>query len=49
VDFWYPLQHVVMFKRGVYSSALKHLAPFARQLAGPEAIPQAAVEMARGY
>jgi len=32
VDFWYPLQHVVVFKRGVYASALRHLAPFARQI-----------------
>jgi putative (di)nucleoside polyphosphate hydrolase len=39
VDFWYPLEHVVMFKRGVYSSALRHLAPFARQIAGAAAIP----------
>src|SRR5690606_5235763 len=39
VDFWYPVRHVVMFKRGVYSSALRHLAPFARQIAGAEAIP----------
>jgi putative (di)nucleoside polyphosphate hydrolase len=39
VDFWYPLQHVVIFKRGVYASALRHLAPFARQIAGPQAIP----------
>ena len=38
VDFWYPLQHVVIFKRGVYASALKHLAPFARQIAGSAAI-----------
>jgi putative (di)nucleoside polyphosphate hydrolase len=44
VDFWYPLDHVVMFKRGVYTSALRHLAPFARQIAGLQAIPQATVE-----
>jgi len=44
VDFWYPLEHVVIFKRGVYASALRHLAPFARQLAGVQAIPQAAAE-----
>ncbi|MBW8810690.1 MAG: hypothetical protein JF591_18135, partial [Lysobacter sp.] len=25
--------------RGVYASALRHLAPFARQLAGPQAVP----------
>src|SRR6478609_11769736 len=44
VDFWYPLEHVVTFKRGVYASALRHLAPFARQIAGAQAIPQAAAE-----
>ena len=30
VDFWYPVEHVVMFKRGVYARALRHLAPLAR-------------------
>ncbi|GAB6195500.1 RNA pyrophosphohydrolase [Lysobacter xanthus] len=40
VDFWYPLDHVVTFKRGVYSRALRHLAPTARRIAGPAAIPQ---------
>ncbi|GAB1596981.1 RNA pyrophosphohydrolase [Lysobacter claricitrinus] len=39
VDFWYPLDHVVTFKRGVYSRALRHLAPSARQIAGASAIP----------
>ena len=39
VDFWYPMDNVVTFKRGVYASALRHLAPFARQVAGPQAIP----------
>jgi putative (di)nucleoside polyphosphate hydrolase len=39
VDFWYPLDHVVTFKRGVYARALRHLAPFARQIAGQQAIP----------
>jgi putative (di)nucleoside polyphosphate hydrolase len=29
----------VNFKRSVYASALGHLAPFARQVAGPTAIP----------
>jgi putative (di)nucleoside polyphosphate hydrolase len=32
VDFWYPVEHVVVFKRGVYASALRHLAPAARQV-----------------
>ena len=27
VDFWYPMEHVVMFKRSVYARALDHLAP----------------------
>ena len=39
VDFWYPMENVVTFKRGVYTRALRHLAPFARQVAGPQAIP----------
>src|SRR5690606_21889739 len=39
VDFWYPMDNVVTFKRGVYTSALRHLAPFARQVAGSQAIP----------
>ena len=39
VDFWYPLEHVVTFKRGVYSRALCHLAPTARSVAGAGAIP----------
>ena len=39
VDFWYPVEHVVTFKRGVYSSALRHLAPVARRIAGLQAVP----------
>lgn len=39
VDFWYPAQHVVSFKRGVYARALQHLAPLARTVAGAGAIP----------
>lgn len=27
VDFWYPVQHVIPFKRRVYTRALKHLEP----------------------
>ena len=38
VDFWYPIEHVVNFKRSVYAHALHPLAPYARQVAG-EAIP----------
>ena len=45
VDFWYPLEHVVIFKRGVYTSALSHLAKYARQVAGAQAIPQPAIEL----
>ncbi|HLM53518.1 MAG TPA: RNA pyrophosphohydrolase, partial [Pseudoxanthomonas sp.] len=40
VDFWYPMEHVVMFKRGVYARALRHLAPFAQLVAGTQAVPQ---------
>ena len=39
VDFWYPAQNVVVFKRGVYASALHHLAPAARDLAGELSVP----------
>jgi putative (di)nucleoside polyphosphate hydrolase len=39
VDFWYPLEHVVTFKRGVYSRALRHLSGAARQVAGAGAVP----------
>ena len=34
VDFWYPLTHVVAFKREVYERALRYLAPLAEQLRG---------------
>lgn len=40
VDFWYPLDHVVNFKRGVYTQALRHLAPAARQACGAGAVPE---------
>jgi putative (di)nucleoside polyphosphate hydrolase len=39
VDFWYPVEHVVTFKREVYWSALRHLATFARLAAGAQAVP----------
>ena len=39
VDFWYPAQHVVSFKREVYVRALEHLAPHARAVAGDTAVP----------
>lgn len=38
VDFWYPLQHVVNFKRDVYQRALCHLAPLAQAMAVQAAI-----------
>ena len=47
VDFWYPLEHVVNFKRMVYTHALHHLAPFARQVAGVQAIPPQNAEFRR--
>lgn len=34
VDFWYPPEHVVTFKRRVYWQALCQLAPCAREVAG---------------
>jgi putative (di)nucleoside polyphosphate hydrolase len=43
VDFWDPLQHVVTFKRTVYGQALGHLAPLARGVAGPHAVPEPAL------
>ena len=39
VDFWYPVEHVVTFKRSVYARALRHLAPLARGVAGPAVKP----------
>ncbi len=34
VHFWYPVDHVVSFKRGVYQRALRHLAPLATSMCG---------------
>jgi putative (di)nucleoside polyphosphate hydrolase len=39
VDFWYPLEHVVSFKRRVYAQALKHLAPAAERATGACILP----------
>ncbi|GIX37843.1 MAG: RNA pyrophosphohydrolase [Silanimonas sp.] len=39
VDYWYPVEHVVAFKREVYARALGHMAPAARQVAGELAVP----------
>jgi putative (di)nucleoside polyphosphate hydrolase len=41
VDFWYPAEHVVSFKREVYVRALQHLAAAARAVAGEGAVPPA--------
>ena len=41
VDFWYPAEHVVSFKREVYVRALQHLAAAAGAVAGDEAVPVA--------
>lgn len=38
VDFWYPLEHVVNFKRRVYDQALRHLASKAQTVAVAAAI-----------
>jgi putative (di)nucleoside polyphosphate hydrolase len=46
VDFWYPLEHVVRFKRGVYVRALGYLAAMARDCAGADAIPPCDAEHA---
>jgi len=40
VDFWYPVEHVVHFKREVYARALGHVAKAARGVAGAEAVPE---------
>ena len=45
VDFWYPMAHVVTFKRDVYARALDHLAPFARAVAGELAVPPPADDL----
>lgn len=39
VDFWYPGENVVNFKRDVYVKALHLLAPKARSLAGDDKVP----------
>ncbi len=40
VDFWYPGENVVHFKREVYIKALRLLSPFARDLAGEHNVPE---------
>ncbi len=39
VDFWYPIENVVRFKRQVYARALRQLAPAARAEIGDTLIP----------
>jgi putative (di)nucleoside polyphosphate hydrolase len=39
VDFWYPAQHVVAFKRKVYERALRQLQPLAVQHLGLDLSP----------
>ena len=41
VDYWYPVEHVVAFRREVYARALGHMAPAARQVAGGQQRAQA--------
>jgi putative (di)nucleoside polyphosphate hydrolase len=52
VDYWYPLVHVVNFKRDVYHQALHHLSPAANALATSAAIlsrsPLPPVTLVRG-
>lgn len=40
VDFWYPGENVVHFKREVYVQALQLLSPLARDLAGDTNVPK---------
>ena len=42
VDFWYPGDNVVHFKREVYVQALHLLSPFARILEGEVNVPKQA-------
>ncbi len=46
VDFWYPLEHVVDFKRNVYVQALMFLAPMAQTVAVAAAIMGSAPSLA---
>lgn len=41
VDYWYPVENVVHFKREVYTLALSHVASAARGLAGRRRCPSA--------
>lgn len=46
VDFWYPGEHVVAFKRDVYLRALRHLLPMAEALCQTPLRPLSAVDSA---
>lgn len=49
VDFWYPAQNVVFFKREVYARALRQLAPFAEavDVPGVDAVTRPALSAGR--
>ncbi|GAB3341358.1 RNA pyrophosphohydrolase [Marilutibacter aestuarii] len=51
VDFWYPVEHVVIFKRSVYARALMHLSQFARDMGEGLAVPppQEVVQRSLGW
>ncbi len=49
VDFWYPLEHVVDFKRNVYVQALMFLAPMAQTAAAAAAIMGSAPQLTFGF
>ncbi len=40
VDFWYPVEHVVSFKRDVYARALRHFFTTAKTFAGIDPMPE---------
>ncbi len=45
VDFWYPVEHVVMFKRSVYARALSHLSQAAQDVAEIATMPPRLLEI----
>jgi putative (di)nucleoside polyphosphate hydrolase len=48
VDFWYPSENVVAFKRQVYEQALRHLLPMAEALCQAPLVPSGEGETAPG-
>jgi putative (di)nucleoside polyphosphate hydrolase len=48
VDFWYPAEHVVSFKRQVYARALRQFAPLVERACEVEVGPQPALATRRG-